>query len=541
VVPRTAVLALVLLLAAVAAAVPRVVPPGEAELRATALALTAPEMEGRGSGTPGGDLAARYLADALAAAGLRPGGDGGTYLQPFFVRAGTRVAPGAALAPARDGARALEIGREWTPHGGSASGEAVAEVVFAGHGLVDAEAGHDDYGGADVRGALVLVLDGAPAALGDRPATRLEKLIEARRRGARGLLLVERSLPALDATGAAVDLLSGSLTPAGADALLAPAASLAAVAAGGRRGAVATGVAARLRVALEREDRHAANVIGVLPGADPQRAAEAVLGLARAFAAAGGAPRTLVFALFSGEEMGLVGSGHHVRQPAHPIERTVAMVNFDMVGRLASGRLSVGGVDSGAGLRQVVADAGRATGLVPTLHGSPYSPSDHQRFYDAGVPVLFFFTGVHADYHRPSDTADRLDVAGMARIAALAADVVERLAGGPPPAYAAVERPARPGRPAPAGTAGEAFLGVWFDVQAASDGVRLRNVVPDSAAARAGLRDGDVLVRFGGVPVNAFEDLRRILRSRRPGDTVEIVYLREGRDRQTAATLDARR
>ena len=180
------------------------------------------------------------------------------------------------------------------------------------------------------------------------------------------------------------------------------------------------------------------------PGADDNASGTAVVvGLARAFAAAGPLDRTLVFALFGAEEIGLVGSGHYVRQPTVPIDRTVAMLNFDMVGRLGDGKLTVGGVESGRGLRDIVAEAARALAVGVNLRDSPFGPSDHTRFYDAGTPALFFHTGTHADYHRPGDTADKLDAAGMARVAAVGARVAERLAAGDRPAYVTLTRPAR--------------------------------------------------------------------------------------------------
>ena len=263
-----------------------------------------------------------------------------------------------------------------------------------------------------------------------------------------------------------------------------------------------------------------------------------VLGLARAFAAAGGLPRTLVFALFSGEEMGLLGSAHYVKHPALPLDRTVAMLNFDMVGRLGDGAVRVAGVDSAAGLRALVTGLASDGGLALTLRDSPYGPSDHTSFYSAGVPVLFFHTGSHADYHAPTDTADKIDAAGMARISALAARLVERMAGAPRPVYARVPPPASSGRGGSA--AGGAFLGVAADRRDGGDGVRLATIIAGTAAAQAGLRDGDVLVRIGEVSVTSFEELRRVLGQRRPGDTVSLVYLRDGRDHAASTTLGAR-
>ena len=548
--------ALLCLLLTTAAAPPA--PPAAAELQAHVLALTAPEMEGRGSGTPGGERAARYIAAELARIGLQPGGDAGTFFQEFSVGETTRAGAGSRLAPAGPAAQVLAVGHAWTPHGGSTPGRVSAELVFVGH---------DDYAGVDVRGRIALTRAEEPGAAAR--TSRLEKLIAARRAGAQALLIVEDALPAVAATAAPVALLSGSVTRAGADALLA---------AGGKtlgglaRGA--TGARVELDVDLAREPLRAANVIGVLPGADPALAREAVvigahydhlgreggavypgaddnasgtalvLGLARSFAATR-PPRTLVFILFAGEELGLLGSSHHVGRPsAVPTERMVAMLNFDMVGRLDGRSLLVGGVDTGAGFRALVETAGRGVGLDLDLRGAGGGASDHSRFHAAGVPVLFFHSGSHADYHQPSDTVEKIDVAGMARIADLGARVATRIAEGPRPVFAqgpsSGRRSARAERAVPAERGGGAFLGVAADGRAGWDGVRLSSVIPGSAAEKAGLRAGDVLVRLADTGLNGFADLRAQLDRRRPGETVQLVYLREGLDHAASVTLDAR-
>jgi aminopeptidase YwaD len=561
----------VLLLSASALARPAVVSPGAAALQASVEALTGPGMDGRRSGTPGGDLAAERIAGWLRAAGLRPGGADGSFFQFFPVSRASRVAAGTALAI---NGRMLRLGQDWTPHGGSSQETVAGELAFVGYGVSAPEAGYDDWAGIDVRDRVVLALDGTPPFLGAVKFSRLEKLIAARRGGARAILIAGDPLPTLAATAASVRIVSGSVTPAAADALLAPSgqtlARLTAAIAERRAPASSTvgGATVELRVALESSDRMAANVIGVLPGSDPALADEAivlgahydhlgvtggtvypgaddnasgcavVVGLARAFAGAGPRERTLVFVLFAAEEIGLVGSSHYVRAPAVPLARTAAMVNFDMVGRLRDGALTIGGVESGRGLREAARDAAGAAGVKASLRDSPYSPSDHSRFYGAGAPVLFFHTGTHSDYHRPGDTADKIDGPGMARIAAVGAQLVERLAASPRPVYVALPRPAR-GRAEQAVGGSRAFLGVAGD-GAESDGLRLAEVVANSAAARAGLKDGDVLVRFDDRPLNSFEDLVTSVRDRQPGDAVRVVYLRDGLDHETTATLDAR-
>jgi len=548
-----------------------VVPPPAEQLAEAVSALTAPEMDGRRSGTAGGDRAARLIADTLAAQGLRGGGDRGSFLQTFLLETSSRIGAASSLELSGPTPQRFERGRDWIPHGGSLGGEVAGDVVFVGYGADFPERGYDDYSGVDVRGKIALALDGAPPHLAGARVSRLDKLIGAKRRGAVAVLLVGTDLPSPDQTVARVGLVSGALTREAADAALAAAGRTTteaanALAAAQAPGSFATGARARIRVDMASDEVRSANVVGILPGTDPALADEAVvigahydhlgrvdgvvypgaddnasgtavvLGLARAFAAAGGTGRTLVVALFGAEELGLIGSRHYVGWPVVPLARTVAMVNFDMVGRLQARRLSVSGGDSGSSLRALVSEAAQNEGIGTDLQGSPHSPSDHSRFYEAGVPVLFFHTSIHGDYHRPTDTADKIDAAGMARVAAVAVRVIERLATDARPVYAKVPPPTRRQGGAPDG----AFLGIVALPRPGADGLRLSSVLPGTAAAKAGLRDGDVIVRLAGSPVDGFEDLRTAIGARRPGDTVSVLYLRDGEAHATSATLGTR-
>jgi hypothetical protein len=291
---------------------------------------------------------------------------------------------------------------------------------------------------------------------------------------------------------------------------------------------------------------HLGRASGVVhPGADDNASGTAVvLGMARALAAAGGMARTLVVVFFSGEEIGLLGSAHYVTHPPLPIGRTAAMLNFDMVGRMRHDRLDIGGVESGGALRALLERVTGGDRLDLVLRESPYGPSDHATFYAAGVPVLFFHTGGHDDYHAPGDTADKINAAGMAEVARLGLRIAERLGGEARPVYVAL---ARPGGASPAGSgsgrgddSGGAFLGVSVDGRSESDGIRLGSVVAGSGAERAGLRGGDVIVRMGDHGLSRFEDLRQALADRRPGDAVALVYLRDGEAHRASVTLGPR-
>jgi aminopeptidase YwaD len=557
-------------------------------------ALSAPEMEGRASGSAGAERAGQYVVAEMQRLGLKPGGDGGAWLQAFSVPTGTRLGSTNALELVAPAPRSLALGRDFTPLTVSAEGRQEGGLVFAGHGISAPDLGWDDYAGLDVRGRMVLVLEHEPRrADPDGPfrrpdayhyTERSHKIINARERGALAVLLVApgEALPALTGHAQSAGILVAAVTPAVADALLAPAGVGLATAAA----AIDAGTAPRtfavpgarlvLQVSLVRERGRAANVVGILPGRDPRLREEAVvigahydhlgrggqgslapaaagtihpgaddnasgvaalLGLARAFAASG-APRTLVFVAFAGEEMGLLGSAHYVRRPAHPIERTVLMLNLDMVGRLRQRTLYVGGVDSGSGLRELV--QAQAGGLALSVRGDPFGPSDHASFYAAGRPVLFLFTGAHADYHRPGDTWDKIDAAGLADVTAFAARVVEAIAAGPtPPAYARVA--------APGGTTGRsAGYGPFFGVvpefgESERPGVRVGGVRAGSPADKAGVRTGDVIVAFAGLTVRTLEDFTFALRGRRPGDRVGVTVVRDGAEQRLDAVLEERR
>jgi aminopeptidase YwaD len=559
--------------------------------------LSAPEMEGRASGTAGAERAALHIGAELQRAGLTPGGDGGTWQQAFTVATGIKLGEGNALRIVTPAARALALGREFVPLTVSADGGWEGDVVFAGFGITAPDVGWDDYAGLDVRGRIVLVIEGEPRradAAGPfrRPdayhySERSHKVINAREHGAAGVLLVAHpdragdALPALAGLGQPWSIFALAVSRAAADALLAPAnLTLAAAAAAvetapAPRSFAVSGVRVALRVALVRERGRAMNVVGILPGRDARLRDEtivigahydhlgrggegslapdalgavhhgaddnasgvaAVLGLARAFGAAGGAPRTLVFVAFAGEEMGLLGSTHYVRRPARPLDRTVLMVNLDMVGRLRDRTLYVGGVDGGSGLRELV--SAQAGGLHLALRGDPFGPSDHTAFYAAGRPVLFLFTGAHADYHRPSDTWDRINGAGLAEVTAFAARVVDAAAStAAPPAYVRLAAPPSSVR----GGYGPFFGVVPEFGERESGGVRVGDVRAGSPAESAGVRAGDVIVTFAGMTVTTLQDFSFALRSRRPGDRVDVTVRRDGAEHRFHAVLGERR
>jgi hypothetical protein len=266
----------------------------------------------------------------------------------------------------------------------------------------------------------------------------------------------------------------------------------------------------------------------------------ALLYIAERLAAVSPKPsRTIVFAAFSGEELGLHGSRHYTRDPPLPLASAKAMLNLDMVGRLRENRVTVFGARSGNGLSRVVNQQAAIVGLE--IHESDsIGRSDNISFYNNKVPALHFFTGMHADYHRPGDTWEKLNHDGIRRVGDLVLAVTREVARSSE-AYEFVALPTRPpGTAAAQAPQSRAYFGSIPDYESAAQGVRLAGVSPGSPAALAGLREGDVIVQFAGAKIDNLDDLAIQLAGKQPGDQVEVVILRSGSAIITKAKLGIR-
>lgn len=244
--------------------------------------------------------------------------------------------------------------------------------------------------------------------------------------------------------------------------------------------------------------------------------------------------RSILFMAFSAEERGLLGSKHYVRNPRWPLEKTVAMVNMDMVGRLNDNRLTVYGTGTAENFDALVERLNQAAQFNLEKWPYGYGPSDHSSFYQENIPVFHFFTGLHNDYHRPGDDPEKLNYEGMARIAAMVTQVVTELATSPQkPAHLQVSGSANPSRQnAPPS---RAVLGIQLDLEYEGDGAGIDRVTPESPASAAGLQAGDVIIQIGETPIASIRDLRTFLATKKPGDQIEVL-IRRGEE-QIRATI----
>jgi peptidase M28-like protein/PDZ domain-containing protein/PA domain-containing protein len=531
--------------------------------------LASDALEGRGTATKGERAAAAYISKQWASYGLQPGGEDGTWFQSFNVASRGSVESGRLTIEAGGWERSFKLNQDFAPFGFSSNASKLdVELVFAGFGITNPEANYDDYAGIDVKGKAVVVLRREPNARGrsSRHAYFSTKAENAKKHGAAALIVIN------DADHPQGD---GILPFSAGDDVGIPAVHLRRdhlqklMALMGRDlGAIEDSLEnkgpasftlgrAALGLGIKRGAEVARNVLGFLPGSDPKLKNEVIvigahydhlgaghhggslggrdargeihngaddnasgtagiIELAQAFAQRP-PKRSLLFIGFSGEERGLLGSAHWVKSPTLPIERVAGMVNLDMIGRLREGRLEVGGVGTAKSFTEMVKKEVEAEGLVPKLSASGFGPSDHASFCKAGIPVLFFFTGLHADYHRPTDVVDRLNADGAAKVARIAQRCIQQIADGERQAFVTLKRNARVRR---------ARIGIYPSRTNEGPGVAIERLAPGGPAEKQGLKAGDVILKVGKVQLNSLQDLFEGLATLEPGSKVKLTYRR---------------
>lgn len=622
--------------------------------------LASDELEGRGVGTKGLDLAADYIRDQFAKAGLDVTRVNGGAFQPLTMTIGSSLGtPNQLVFNGPEGKKIeLALSKDFTPLSFGGSGPISGELVFGGYGISAPDHKYDDFANIDIKGKVVVLMRRVPqqanpdgpfsghkggaheallskvsnamgrdaaavifvsdpysarnevveaqkmaGKLAEAAATATEEFLavdpadaakveEARKKvkeelakyktakghveqGEPDTLLAfnyggndsMRSAPILHITRAACDqLLKASLNK-----------TLTQIEADINKdfkpqSAVLTGWTASGQASIEREKVEVKNVIGVLEGEGPLKDETIVIGahydhvgrggagslapgskeihngaddnasgtvtlleLARRFGAMKGKlPRRLVFIAFTGEERGLIGSAHYVREPVFPLDKTVAMINMDMVGRLLDDKLTVFGTGTSPGFKDLVEKLGKEASFTVISKPEGFGPSDHSSFYKMKIPVLHLFTGTHTDYHRPGDDWEKVNFPGMQRIT----DLIERLTNdvlnGPErPAYVAVQGQAQIER-----SGSRPYFGSIPDFGTDKPGYALGGVAGGSPAEKAGLKAGDRIIALGMTKIENLEDFDLALRRFSAGDTIDVTVMR-GNDKVTVKlTLD---
>ncbi len=566
--------------------------PATGQLEKDVYFLAADAQEGRGLGTEGLKRAAGYLEQRMRAVGLQPA-FGKSYRQPFPVKIGVTLGANNALSG---------VAREdWTPLGFSSSGAFSGEIVFAGYGIEAPPLDYRELDGVDLKGKVALMLRYEPQEKdeksifdGRRPSrwsAMRYKVLQARERGAVAVIFTTGPLQADEKDRVPALKNDGPESPAGIPVLQVKTSvaqkwiDLAefqkAVDADLKPRSRPLGLHIDGNADVRATYANAENIAGVIPGRGTHANEVVVIGAHYDHLGYGGTGsmrpnvhaihngaddnasgdaavlaiaarvrkqlegvkdhRTVLVALFSAEEVGLGGSAYFVAHPPLPVSKMVAMINLDMVGQLHDDRLIVFGTDSAAQWSDVIARAATLTKLDVTSKGDGYGPSDQTSFYAARVPVLHLFTGAHERYHTPDDKADTLNYAGMERVAGFGTSVLMDVAAERvTPQYARTSAaPAQEGDSRGYG----AYLGTVPDygaMEATTGGVKLADVRPGGPADQAGIRGGDVIVSMAGTTIENLYDMTYALQDHKPGQTIDVVVLRNGERVTLRATLGTR-
>jgi hypothetical protein len=574
------------------------------DLRRYVTRLASREYEGRGTGDRGERMATAYLASFFKGLDLQPAGDDGSYYQSFNFGSETKLAGKNEMFLKMKEPIELTInfqpGEHYQPLSFSSPGKIEAEVVFAGFGIESD--GYNSFEGLDVEGKWVMVFRGNPRANGElRPFGPLvAKANAAKERRAAGIIFVKGTNPAiaseLVAPSAAVGgqgqiLPAITITDKVAASLLTDRSEEAELKAlfdsynsGDRIKGFPLSFKIGTGISLETKPLAGRNVIARLVvgekpsdevviigghidhlgygnrGGTRARGAEAtkmhvgaddnasgvavIMELAQFYAnQRKDGPlemkRDIVFAAWSGEEVGLYGSRHFVQEaakgdgPMHP--RIAAYLNLDMVGRAAENGLTVHGTASSHSWNGLLDSLGKFPNLEVKRSASPFLPTDASPFYSGGVPILALFTGLHDDYHTPADTIDKIDFPGLDGVTKYLKAITEAVArGDQAPDYAEVERPRR-GR----GAMPRVRIGLMpSDNQ--GGGVLITQVVPDSASERAGLKEGDIMLSFGGQKLKGVESLFAELGKAKAREDYEVKVKRGEKELTLKLTPEAR-
>jgi len=545
--------------------------------------LAGPALKGRGNGYPELDQAAQFLVRGYEALGLKA-----TVQRFSFVDRIARTTGHATLGKDIP----LVWGKDVEAAGFSADAAFVDKpLVFGGYGLK--AMGYDDLEGLELKGKVVLIARRVPDLPAFATLGRMEKSVLARaqrlqKAGAAAVVVLEEedhprilareegplklevpvlSIPAHVFSPCCGDLagrlrlIADTGKPQSLDFSANPKACL------------------RVELSLDRHQAQLPNVAAVIPGVDPELKDHYLvlgahldhLGLGERHSAAGeagrgkvhpgaddnasgtamvlelarelkakGTRRSILLLHISGEEEGLLGSAHWIQNPTVPLPSVKFMLNFDMVGRMDAAKptLQLGGLGApkpALAHAKTFAPPGLAVGEDL---GIAVGGSDHMSFAAAKIPTFFFFTSVHADYHRPTDTPEKINVKGMAIVATMAEKIIRDLADAAQvPAFDPETAKVPTGRNS--GALRVAFGGLP-DFSENAKGYRINGTMPGSAAETIGMVAGDVMTSFGGKRIRNLYDFQEVLSSCKPGDKVRVVWLRGDKEMEAEATLKGR-
>lgn len=546
--------------------------------------LASDELMGRFTGTDACYTAAEYISGDFESTGLLPFFND-SYYQEFPFISGIEMSENNSVSfTLPEISYELNANKEFITAPFSGKADVSGELVFAGYGISAPKLEYDDYAGLDVKDKIVVVMRYSPEY--DNPHSKFDEFASfrykstlARDKGAAGIIFVNGYAPkddedllmkfSYDRGGAITNFPAVQVKREFVDRLFSsnglsfidyqkqitdskkPASFL------------FKNCKAELNTEINEIKKTSWNVAGFIEGSDPVLKNEyvvvgahfdhlgmgetgslyrgdepqihngaddnasgtsGVLELAEKFASMKNKlKRSMIFVTFSGEELGLLGSAYFVNNlPIEP-KNIVTMVNLDMIGRLNDDRQLVVYGTGTSGIYKDLLNDNNSYNFKLAFNDEGYGPSDHSSFYGKEIPVLFYFTGTHTDYHRPSDDADKINVEGTENVINFVYDVAEKIVNADQkPDYVLVPRK-------DSGTMGgwKVYVGTIPDYASNEEGFRISGVNEGSPAQKGGLKGGDIMISFGGKKITNIYDYVYALQNFVPGDVVDVVVLRD--------------
>ncbi|CUS83303.1 PA domain-containing protein [Candidatus Kryptonium thompsonii] len=543
--------------------------------------IASDELEGRRAGTRGAELASNYIANYFKKFGLKPAGDNGTYFQYFDFVSDVKMGDSNFVSFKTNSEEIkLNFKSDFIPLPFSESGKIKSDVIFAGYGITAPEQNYDDYEGIDARGKVVIVLKGTPD--GYKAHSPFEKYLSirykvsnAQSKGAAGVILVDpfsekfekftydysagkAGIQVIEVKNSVIDKL---FKACGYDFKLYDIVKKIYDSQKPNSFPIKN-LNAEIQTDVRYIKSKVANVIGYIEGSNHELKNEYIIIGAHydhlgwggqgslipdTVAIHNGADdngsgtvgllelaeyfshnrkklnRTLVFIAFTAEEEGTIGSGYYVKNPVFPLENTIAMINMDMIGRMKENKLTIYGVGTSPIWNEIIERLNSEFKFELNLVKDGYGPSDHAQFYSKNIPVLHFFTGIHGDYHKPSDDYDKINYQGQKKILDFIASLTLELdKSKEKPQFVKVETPQRSAR------GFRVTLGVVPDYSEEVQGMKVSDVRPGTPAEKAGIKPGDVIIKLGEREIKNIYDYTYALGDFNPGDEVEVIILRNG-------------
>ncbi|KAB2878759.1 M28 family peptidase [bacterium] len=557
----------------------------QAEIKYHVEFLASDSLRGRASGAEGNNIAAKHLADEFKNYGLKPAGDDNKYFQSFEIVTGLKAGEKNEVS---FGNKKFELEKHFRPLAFSADTGSEGQLVFAGYGISSSDTKYDDFEKVTVKDKIVLIFRYTPE--GDNPHSHFnnhaplrKKVGLAAEKGAKGVLVVtgfedgeddlirlqyeighgNYGIPAMSISREAAMEILGYSEPQFRDLQRNINNSK-------KPNSFETASTVKLSSEVLVERSQTQNVAGWLEGTDPELKKEYViigahfdhLGMGGSNSMYRGEPaihngaddnasgttallelaqklstqklrRSLLFIGFTGEEMGLIGSKYFAEHPTTDLTQAVTMFNFDMVGRLKENQLIIHGMGTSPHFTQMINDQNKTYNFALTLKQDGNGPSDFATFYQKDMPVIAYFTNLHADYHKPSDDADKINLEGEERIIKMAFETIVAIANADKrPEFTKVKGESE--RPM---TGFRATLGIVPNYADDTEGLKIDDVNPGQAGDHAGIKKGDILVKFGPKTIKNVYDYTYALGEHKAGDKVDIIVQRGGKEIKLQAVL----